>query len=278
MINRRTLLTGTGAVGLLAGTPAWPRGTALDLSDRADFLTAIAKMRGSTDDRLVMGYVIGARYAVVDAVAIPMLGILAATFSRYRRVDDDTYEARALEVAYFTDLETGKLLETWDNPVTGKRIEVPRTRMGPSTIYMTADGLQVNPVGEASGMQLDHFFRPAVESSGEVWITEEIRVNSRPPGRRPFVYNEMSTYQAQRADLEDPEQAAVPTRVQYTSVITFRNWMGFGDTEGLTNARGIGRRVARIEELPPYYLELTERYHPDVLEDPLAVLAGDDDD
>jgi hypothetical protein len=35
--------------------------------------------------------------------------------------------------------------------------------------------------------------------------------------------------------------------------------------------------VARIEDLPPYYLELTERFHPDVLEDPLAVLAEDAD-
>jgi len=51
--------------------------------------------------------------------------------------------------------------------------------------------------------------------------------------------------------------------------------MGFGDTEGVTNARGIGRRVESIDELPPYYLELTKRYHPDVLDDPLAVLAQD---
>jgi hypothetical protein len=51
--------------------------------------------------------------------------------------------------------------------------------------------------------------------------------------------------------------------------------MGFGDTEGVTNARGIGRRAERVEDLPPYYLELTERYQPDVLNDPLAVLAAE---
>ncbi len=272
MLNRRTILQGLGGATLAANTPAWSAGHSLDLNKRADFLTAIAKMRGSTDDQLVIGYVIGARYAVVDYQAIPMMGILAGTFSRYRRLDAETFEARSIEVAYFTDMQTGKLLETWDNPVTGKRVEVQRTRMGPSTILMTADGLQVDAVG---GIRLEHFFRPAVEQAGEVWITEEIRVNSRPPDRKPFVYNEMTTYQANRADLNDPQQAAVPTRVQYTSVITFRDWMGFGDTEGLTNARGIGRRAARVEDLPPYYLELTERYHPDVLNDPLAVLAAD---
>jgi hypothetical protein len=32
--------------------------------------------------------------------------------------------------------------------------------------------------------------------------------------------------------------------------------------------------VASVAELPPYYLELTKDRHPDVLKDPLALLAG----
>ena len=52
--------------------------------------------------------------------------------------------------------------------------------------------------------------------------------------------------------------------------------MGFDDIPGHTTARGSGGRVAHIDELPKYYLELCERYHPDVLNDPLAVLDGVD--
>ena len=273
-MDRRTLLKGLGGLGLAAGgLPAWAGG-GFDLADRRDFLTALLKMRGATDDRLVISYLIGKRYAVPDHTAIPMLGILAATFSQYRRIDDTMAEARALEVAYFTDLASGKLLKTWKNPVTGAVVDVPQVRMGPSRIIVTPDGLTVpTPSGQAAGLALNHRFEPAVVVGDNVWITEDIRIDSGPgPVGQRFVYNEMSTYQARLSDLADPARATVPTQVQYHSLITYRPWMGFGDSPGHTIAHGAGTRAARLEELPPYYLELTEEYHPDVLRDPLAVL------
>ncbi len=272
MINRRSTLVALGAIALGAVTrPAWPR-AGLDLGNRRDMLTAIAKMRGSTDGRLSIGYIIGTRYAVPDHRAIPMMGILAATFSRYRRVSDDAFEARAIEIGYLTDVETGKLLETWKNPVTGTVIEVPQTRMGPSLIKVTAEGLTVpRPSGEATGLEVKHRFLPPVVVGDDVWLTEDIRVEGA-SGARPFVYNELSTYHAAKSDLDDPTRAVVPTQVDYQSLITYRPWMGFGDAPGHTIARGAGVRVARSEDLPAYYLELTRRYHPDVLKDPLGVL------
>jgi hypothetical protein len=258
----------------LTAAPAFGQGR-LDFDDPGDVLTAIAKMRGSTDDRLVMGWVIGTRYAVIDHRAVPMMGILAATFSQYRKIRADAYEARALEIAYFTDLDTGRLLERWENPVTGKTVEVPMVRMGPSTVIMTAQGLTVNrPTGEAAGMELRHRFRPPVTNGDSVWITEEINVEGgAAAGKgRAFVYNEMSTYQARRSDLDNPDLATVPTHVQFHGLVTFRPWMGFGDLPGHTTARASGMRAERVEDLPAYYLELTERFHPEVLNNPLAAL------
>ena len=96
MLNRRSVLAGLGGVAL-AGTlrPARalvgsPTGT--DLGNRRDLLTALAKMRGATDERLCIGYVVGARYAVPVHKAIPMMGILAGTFSQYRRISDDAFD------------------------------------------------------------------------------------------------------------------------------------------------------------------------------------------
>ena len=273
MLDRRTLLTGLGAIALGAfPRPTWPL-AGLDLNNKRDLLTAIAKLRGATDERLVIGYVVGARYAVPEHRMIPMMGILAATFSQYRRISDEAFEARALEIGYFTDLNTGKLLEKWKNPVTGTTVDVPLTRMGPSRIILTADGLTVPRLsGEAAGLQLKHIFQPPVIVGDNVWVTEQINIDG-PPGPRPFVYNELSTFHGRKSELDDPARATVPTQVQYQSLITYRPWMGFGDTPGHTVARGAGMRAASIAELPPYFLELTRRLHPDVLKDPLAILA-----
>ncbi|MDJ0929399.1 MAG: hypothetical protein QNJ73_17300, partial [Gammaproteobacteria bacterium] len=48
---------------------------------------ALAKMRGCTDDRLIIGWVIGSRYAIVDHRAIPMLGIAPAISRKGPRED-----------------------------------------------------------------------------------------------------------------------------------------------------------------------------------------------
>jgi hypothetical protein len=276
MLDRRSLLRlfGTAAFGATGiGNAVAAQG--LDLSRPDDFLTAVIKLRGSIDDRLCMGWVIGTRFAVVDHVAIPMMGILAGTFSRYRKIRDDAYSAKTLEVAYFTDLDTGRLLETWQNPVTGKVVEVPQVRMGPASLIVTAKGLTVErAAGEAVGMNLQHRFRPAVIRGDDVWVTEIITVDGKrsEPGAKRFVYNEMTTYHGLIPDIENPGQATVPTHVSFHGLVTWRPWMGFGDTPGHTTAHGTGRRASRIEDLPEYYLELTERYHPDVLNDPLSLL------
>lgn len=273
MISRRHMLGGAAALTVIAGRPALGR-SRFNWGNSRDRLTAIVKLRGAADERLCIGYVIGARYAVPEHKAIPMMGILAATFSQYRRVDDDSFEARALEVAYFTDYSTGKLLETWKNPVTGTIVAVQQTRMGPSRVRVTAAGLSVaNPSGEARGLELQHRFQDPVLVGDHAWVTEQINVDG-PPGPRPFVYNELTTFKGSRRLLEDPGVAWVPTEVQYQSLITYRPWMGFGDTPGHTLARGGGVHIARLEDLPPYYLELTRTFHPDVLKDPLALLAA----
>jgi hypothetical protein len=276
VIHRRRLLQSLGGAALATVSPLSLGQGGLELSDSRDRLTALAKMRGSTNGQLTIGWVMGTRYAVVDSRAIPMLGILAGTFSQYRRLDADTFEALTLEIAFFTDPATGKLQATWQNPVTGQVVEVPQTRMGPSRILMRAEGLEVpRPVGEATGMEIRHRFADPIVVAGRCYVTEEIRVASEPrePGGKAFRYNEMTTYAARVADLDDPAVTAAPVTVQFHSLVTFRPWMGFGELVGHTTARGFGGRETRLEDLPPYYLELAERYHPDVLNDPLAALA-----
>jgi len=279
-MNRRELLLGIGGASAgMTGLPALGAG-GLDLANRDDLLTAVMKMRGSLDDRLCIGWVIGTRYAVVEHKAIPMMGLMAATFTRYRKIRDDAFEAKSLEVAYFTDLENRQLLESWRNPVTGALVDVPMTRMGPSRFVLTADGLDLQvPAGEARGLELNHRFEVPVVRGDDVWITEVIDAASDPhPDRKPFVYNEMSTYHARMSELDDPARATVATNVSFHGLVTFRPWMGFGDTPGHSTAHGSGTRAARVEDLPPYWLELTGEYHPDVLDDPLGALEGEPGD
>ena len=279
MINRREILAGLGASALTtASMPAWGR-AGIDLNNRRDFLQSVVKMRGSTDERLCIGWVAGTRYAVVEHRAIPMMNLLAATFSQYRQKPGGDYEARSIEIAYFLDLVSGKLLETWRNPVTDRVVDVPQVRMGPSAFDISADGLQIRrAAGEAVGMSLNHRFESPYQRGDDVWITEVIDVNGKPrKDSRPFVYNEMSTYHARLSDLANPALATVPANISFHGLVTFRSWMGFADTPGHTTAHGSGTRASRMAELPAYHQELTKALHPDVYANPLEILSETED-
>jgi hypothetical protein len=222
-----------------------------------------------------MGYVTGMRYAVVDGSATPMFGLLAATFSRHRKSSDTSYEARAFEIAYFTDLSTGKLLESWTNPYTNKTVKVPQTRslMGP--VEIEAEGLSPIDVARIAALDFGHRFRSPVRIGDDVSITEEIRIRSKADAAGPrFRYNENTTYTAQLKHIADPALATVPTSIAYQSLVGFAPWMGFEGIDGMNMGRGLGRRIAETSEFPPYFLELTEKYHADVLHDPGGAIDG----
>ena len=140
---------------------------------------------------------------------------------------------------------------------------------------MTPKGIILSDIPRLAPMDSEHEIMTPVVVGDDVWITEEIRIFGDIPGDKPepFRYNEITTYQGLRQDLENPDLPNVPTSIQYASVNGFSSFMGMSGIDALNMGTGSGRKAPRIEDLPPYYLELTEKYHPDVLNDPAAVLA-----
>mgnify|MGYP006113617505 FL=1 len=49
-----------------------------------------------------------------------------------------------------------------------------------------------------------------------------------------------------------------------------------GDYPGHLFGTATGGRFERVDDYPDYYLELTNKHHPDVFEDPEAILSGEE--
>lgn len=276
--SRRNML-GFGALALTVPTLVTSARAAtgkLDLANPTDALTAIMKMRCALDDRICMGFVKGLYYGVVDAKIRPLYGVLGGTFSRYKKVDDNTYEGRTFEVAYFTDWNTGQLMETFDNPYTGEKVTVPQTRMGPSTVKITAQGVTAEGAA-ARGLQFTHRFLPMRVVNNDVWMVEETVVGTPPEFKGPrFAYNEVTTYQTTLDQLNDPKLKQTPTHVHFNGVVSWRPWLKMGDRPGHLLGNATGRRVNKMTEYPREYQEWTQKHHPDVWANPGAILDGKD--
>jgi hypothetical protein len=96
----------------------------LDLSTPADNLYAFGKIWAGFD-RPVIGAFEGLMYLRMgDKRAVPVFGFTGTGAMLARIEDNGALAIKSRETAFFTDLRTGDILEYWDNPVTGERVDV----------------------------------------------------------------------------------------------------------------------------------------------------------
>ena len=301
--GRREMMIGAaGIVGaaplgaLLAGesradaaAPSGPRSTVvaqpLALSG-AQLLTAVMKLRASIDDRITIGWVDAVNYAFIEGEAIPLYRLYAATWQRFVRRSDELFEGRLLEVAYFVDMRSGELLETLTMPRTGRRVDVPRYRAGPTPSKVMPqrretrrfDMAHERPDSGSFFLQgtaaSEQYFSQPERRGGRVAIREDNGSRLIRPDGSPgaFHYREWVIWTGDYAEVMDPRSTCVQVEIAYSATTAWRPWMQMGETPGNTLQNGWGGKALRPEDLPAEHLRLTQRFHPDLLDDPAKAL------
>ncbi|MDE0455112.1 MAG: DUF1838 family protein [Gammaproteobacteria bacterium] len=293
-LNRRSVLAGALGVPFLAGLAPGAQAeeysglTDLDLTDD-EMLHYFVKLRSSLDDRVTMGWVDAVNYAFIDGVTYPMYRLLSTTIRQMRKVNDSLYKSVSLEVAMYMDIETGELLDKLTMPVTGNVVDVPLYRAGPSHMDMTVRAEDTNEFtmqqetvdGEsffATGqVESERFISLPQRRGDDFYIRQDISARVFPDGEPnpSFFYREWTINQGSWAALSDPSTISVPVDVAYIANTAFRPWMQMGDAPGHTVQNGRGGKAETPEGLPVELLPLVKLHHPDLIEDPRGVLAGE---
>ena len=272
-MHRRNFMKASVAAGLTASAPALPQSdgpSTYDLNDLEDLLEAQVKLRGSLDGQLTMWWIRAKQFAVVETVLVPLFDLINASFQRFDRLPGGAFGITMLELAYFTDLETGEPLDEFLNPITGKTGKVPPALFGPNRISLDTDGRHPPsdfPFGE---LVFEGELGPAHTDGEEVWIRDDTfaRMTSTDPAYGDFIYSELVFYQGRLDHLNDPSLASAPATLTYSTTSNWRPWMQPEDTPGHLMADGFGRKVSRVDDLPADYLAIARERHPDVLADP----------
>ena len=277
-LSRRSVLG--GAAGAIA-TLAWPLvpqakdSLNLDLDDPWDRLTALVKLRGSLDGRTVMWWMKGVRYGVVDDIVKPLFGMLVGSFLRLRQLEaGQGFELNMLELSYFTDLETGAILDTFRNPYNGNLCEVPEQRLGPYPVLMTPTGVVLPDVPAFGDVELTTRVGPAITSGDDVWIRDDstVKVDSDHPMMGKHTYNELVTYHGRLSEINDPAVPSATARINFQSVTSWREWLRAEDVGGHTTARAAGKKIYRTEDFPAEYQAAARERHSEIFADPEAAL------
>ena len=292
LLSRRQAMaagvTGVAGTLLTRGAFAAADTSQFNANDPASVLRAVTRMRYSEDGRLTMGWLKARRFGVVDSEITPLFGMVTGTFGRHRVMSDGSVENVSFELAFYTDLESGEVLDAIRIPYTNKTVKVPRLLLGPSKsrtlpVFYDLKTASVPPVANAASTaamrpegssRVEEWLGPVTIKGDDIWIVQASSAVRTPadPKVRKVVYSEALSNAASYADLLNPKLPGIASKLGYTGISSWRPWMEMGDHPGHTTSSGFGDRAFTVDELPDDYRAMAERYYPEALADPAAIL------
>jgi hypothetical protein len=281
VISRRTALGGLSIpiLSALSSAPVaatlstQPSATAAgQLTDPHRLLEAYMRLSGAMDDRLIIWWMDGVRYGVMNSRAKALFGMKVGMFHRFYAQVDGTFKLAMFELTYYTDLKTGTLLETFENPYTGETNTVSHVRLGPEVRVQTIDGLRQpdNPLVKDYAASLG----PALIRGDDVWIptSVEARIKFPKPAAPEILLSLYTTIHGRLADALNQEQVSAPCSLSFQNVLKWEPFMQMGDRPGNMMSRAAGKKLESIEALPDDYRRIAEQMHGPYIENPIGKL------
>jgi hypothetical protein len=295
-MTRRGLLTASLAFGsslALGSMSALAKSTGkLDYSDPRDNLYAFGKIWSSYEEPCV-GAFHGLMYVRLPGKRmIPVFGY-TGTGALFAKIDDNgDLLVKSRETGYFTDLKTGDILETWDNPFTGKTVEVYHFyndvlggKIGKEIprFFMGAAGDSPTLMNEGTAFPDQYgnypFILPFQQYGNDLmlsWDYTHDYTNPVTPAGWPrsstgprITPSEHFTFQVNKDELEDRSLPTCRMTAGFTRVSECWPFMEMGGTE-FADATLFGRMHSHkglkgYAEVPPKLLDYIEKHAPEFL-------------
>jgi hypothetical protein len=272
VISRRQVLSFIPGLMLPPGLAIANSDLRADLTQPDQLLTAFMRLACSLDDRLIIWWMEGMRYGVVDAQATLLFGMKVGMFQRFYRQPDGNFKLAMFELTYYTDLATGEPLETFANPYTNEANAVRHVRLGPEIRHQTPAGLARpdNPMVTEYHSALG----PALVRGDHVWIPTDVEATIQfpKPTAPSIILNLYTTAHGRLSDALNPDLKSAPCELNFQNVLKWEPFMRMADHPGHMMSRAAGRKLESMDELPADYLAMAQRLHGKYIDDPLATL------
>lgn len=269
--SRRTFVAAAGIAALPAvagfGTACaqksgegGPRGMP-DLSMPRANLEGMLRMTASLAEEDVPWWFDGTIFGIVGENApLPLVRFEGWEVYWVRPVENDAYELTGHTVTFFYDVETGEVLDTFDNPYTGAINKVePSVQGGGAGFGFNYSVNGVRPTRFLDKMPEKPLLLQWSSVRDVIWMHAE---TAYPPGlRQPR--KQRQTMFAPLADFTNPEILNLPTAFSATVFENWPRWMDMGDEPGHVIWHASGAKIGSLDELPDQFRARLERDHAD---------------
>lgn len=268
-ISRRSLVLGAGLLGLGAATDALPRvgGTlprrAPDLAVPENNLRALVRMTASLREVDVPWWYDGTIYAVVPGEnPLPFVKFEGMELYWMRHLPGGEYELVGNTVTFFRDLDSGRMIDSLRNPLTGKDNGVAPAVQGGGP----GRGFNYSVRGVRPSKFLDRMpERPLVLdwsfARDTVWLHN---TTAYPPGLPPPRLQRQTMFAPLDAFLREREDS-LPAVFSSTVFMPWLKWMDMGEQPGHLVWHASGAKLKSVGDLPEEYRRRAEAEFPQLM-------------
>ena len=268
-ILRREFLLGLGAVAIIASekssgamygsVPENAPDMSLPLNNLINLIRMQASLESSSQ---IPWHYNGTLFAQIGSEQpIPMVKIEGMESYRIFSLDDGSYEILGNMLTFFRDIKTGKMIQEYQNPFTGKINNVlPNIRQASFGRGLNISTMGARPKAFINQMPdkpllLDWTFGPEI-----VWLQNE---TAYPPGlSAPRL--QRSTMFAPLDQFLDQNIKSLASLFSATVLMPWLPWMDMNEVEGHTLWHASGVKLKSINQLPEEYFSRMMAEHPDL--------------
>jgi hypothetical protein len=218
------------------------------------------------------------RFGLVDSAFTPFWEMHVGSFFTVRDWEGGGFEVTNMNIIFYTDPVSGKFLETFRNPITGKNVAVryPPPRIGKRHFNISGE---IRDPMTRPGMDIKSSMNigPAWAEGDNVWVRADTSSRMTPTdsakGRLSQV-NDWSTYAGSVKSVTDPDAKNPPSMWIFNDTNTWAEWLEMGDRPGNYVSRGIGHKAYSMDEMPKTWRVLVKQRFPQIAADPAGALHG----
>ncbi len=245
---------------------------------------AAARLQADTTGRQVYGRCSGIVTGVRPGEAVkPLFGFEVFSTIRVLRQADGSYQRMTKETIFYTDPNTGDILDSWKNPYTGEQVSVVDVANDPynwviaATVQPPAMPGAINPGQAVPGGKpyLLHWmdFGPdyvVLTEDGHAYYKNLLDPQHWPrESAGPMVQSsELFRYFVRRADLEDPAKTHLPHQGSWVRVQPWLPWMLMGQAPGHVMYDGVFSSSLQLNNYSPQVLARIKAKYPQYLTAP----------
>ena len=168
--------------------------------------------------------------------------------------EDNGFRTRTMSAIFYTDIETGQILENFDNPFTGERLPVRQPGLNRSSRRYNKAGMDREPM-DRPGLDITQFgeIGPAWIVGDDVWCRGDTGFRGEPTNADASLVqiNDWSTYHGSISEVADRDVTSANATQAFNDINTWPGWLNMGDISGNYVSRGFGRKSWSMDGMPP---------------------------